>query len=212
MGKRALILGATGLVGTEIVDLLLGDATIEKVTAIVRRPLERSSAKLDPQILELDDLATRPGLFRVDHIYCALGTTIKKAGSQDRFRQIDLEFPLNAAKLGLQNGASHFLLVSSIGADAGSRVFYTRVKGELEDRLAALGYRSVTIARPALLLGDRKEHRRGEEIAKKFGWLMPPAYKPIHARSVARALVDAARRDEPGLLILESREMRKRFA
>lgn len=206
--RHVMVLGSTGLVGGHLVDLLLDDSSIAKVTTIVRRPSGRVSSRIDEQILELDAMSRHPDLFAVDQIFCALGTTIRKAGSQERFRAVDLEYPVAAAKLGLERGASHYLLVSSLGADANSRFFYNRVKGELEDRLAALGFRSVTIARPSLLLGERAELRRGERIGAKLGWLMPPAYKPIEARTVARALVDAAREDAPGMRIMESREMR----
>lgn len=207
--RRILILGATGLVGSHILDLLLEDESVSSVTAVVRRATGRSSPRLNEARVELDALTQHPELFAVDQIFCALGTTIRKAGSQERFRAIDLEYPLAAAKLGLERGARHYLLVSSLGADANSRFFYNRVKGELEDRLAALGFRSVTIARPSLLLGERPEFRRGERIGAKLGWLMPAAYKPIEARTVARALADAAREDAPGMRIMESREMRR---
>jgi uncharacterized protein YbjT (DUF2867 family) len=99
--------------------------------------------------------------------------------------------------------------VTAIGADAESRVFYNRVKGELEDAIRALPYRSLTIARPSLLLGDRRERRLGEEIGKRVGWLLPGRYRPVHARHVAAALVHAAQKDAPGVRIIESSELRR---
>ena len=144
-------------------------------------------------------------LFAVDTIFCALGTTIKVAGSQGRFRHVDHDLPLLAARLGREHGAQHYLLVSAMGANAKSRIFYNRVKGETENDIRALNYPRLSIARPALLLGDRTEYRRGERIAAKLGWLMPPSMKPIHARDVGRALVNAAYERHDG--ILESREM-----
>lgn len=114
-----------------------------------------------------------------------------------------------AARLGLTQGAHHYLLVSALGASSQSRVFYNRVKGELEEKLTALRYPSLTMARPSLLLGPRPERRLGEEMAKRLGWLMPPKYRAIEALAVARALVDAARADIPGIHILENRDMRE---
>jgi uncharacterized protein YbjT (DUF2867 family) len=204
MTRRVLLLGATGLVGGELLRLLADEPTVGKLTVLSRRPLPP-----DPRI-EQHEFTFDPAFFAVDQIFCALGTTIAKAGSQEEFRRIDHDLPLAAARLGLDRGAQHFLLVSALGANRRSRVFYNRVKGEVEEAIIALGYRSVTIARPSLLLGPRAERRRGEEIAKRFGWLMPPKYRPIEAADVARALAAAARVDEPGLHVVESKEMRTR--
>jgi uncharacterized protein YbjT (DUF2867 family) len=208
--RHVLLLGATGLVGRELLDQLLSADTIEKVSVIARRPTGVESNKLDEHILDLAEMQTRPALFAADAIFCALGTTIKTAGSQERFRVVDHDYPLMAARLGKQQNAKHYLLVSALGADAESRVFYNRVKGETERDLLQLNYPRTTIARPSLLLGERSEFRLGERIFSHFGWLMPPAYKPIHARDVARALVAAAHAQESGVQILESRAMRAR--
>lgn len=203
-----MVLGATGLVGRECLRLLLDDPSVARVVALARRPLsDVASAKLRVEMVDFDRLAAYGALFDVDQIFCALGTTIKQAGSQDAFRRVDLEYPLAAAKLGVEHGARHFLLVSAVGASAGSRVFYNRVKGELEDALRTLPYRSVTIVRPSLLLGDRAEFRLGEQIAKRFGWLVPGKYKPVSATRVAEALVTAAREDTAGFRIIESNEI-----
>jgi uncharacterized protein YbjT (DUF2867 family) len=121
---------------------------------------------------------------------------------------IDHRYPLTAARLGREQNAQHFLLVSALGADPHARVFYNRVKGDVERDLLALGYPRTTIARPSLLLGDRAEFRLGERIFAHAGWLMPPAYKPIHARDVARALIRAAHTQEAPVAILESKAMR----
>ena len=203
-----MVLGATGLVGRDCLRLLLDDPSVTRVVALTRRPLsDMASAKLRVEVVDFDQLAARGDLFDVDQIFCALGTTIKQAGSQDAFRRVDLEYPLAAAKLGVEHGARHFLLVSAIGASAQSRVFYNRVKGELEDALRTLPYRSVTIVRPSLLLGDRGEFRLGEQIAKGFGWLVPGKFKPVSATRVAEVLVTAAREDTPGMRIIESNEI-----
>jgi uncharacterized protein YbjT (DUF2867 family) len=208
--RHALLLGATGLVGREILRLLLGDAAVERVTVIARRPTGNAHTKLDERILDLGEMQQHPDAFAADAIFCALGTTIKTAGSQDRFRVVDYDYPLMAARLGKQQGAQHYLLVSALGANAGSRVFYNRVKGEVERDLLALNYPRTTIARPSLLLGEREEFRLGERVFERLGWLVPPAYKPIHARDVAAALVGASHAQESGVQILESRAMRAR--
>ena len=150
----------------------------------------------------------RAGLFAVDQIFCALGTTIKKAGTEERFRVVDHDYPLTAARLGRAQGATHYLLVSSLGANPQSRVFYSRVKGEVERDLLSVGFPSTTIARPSLLLGERSEFRLGESLFSHLGWLIPPKYKPIHVREVARAVTRLAREDAPGVRIVESKELR----
>lgn len=211
--RSVLLLGATGLVGGEILRQLLADPSVARVVALTRRPLQLAdpSGKLHNQIVDFDRLEDHAGLFAVDQIFCALGTTIKQAGSQDAFRRVDQELPLVAAKLGVEHGARDFFLVSALGASARSRVFYNRVKGELEDALRPMPFRSLTIARPSLLIGDRSERRIGEEVGKRFGWIAPGRYKPVRSSRVATALVTAARQPEPGMRIIESDEL-QRFA
>jgi uncharacterized protein YbjT (DUF2867 family) len=209
--RSVLLLGATGLVGAELLRQLLADATVGQIVALTRRPLENAGTteKLRNEVVDFDRLSNHAGLFAVDQIVCALGTTIKQAGSQDAFRRVDFDIPLAAANLGIEHGAKDFLLVSALGASARSRVFYNRVKGELEDALRTLPFRSITIARPSLLLGDRSEPRVGEEVAKRFGWVAPGRYKPVRASRVAAALVAAARSVTPGMRILESDELQR---
>lgn len=206
-GRRVLLAGATGLVGAELLQQLLADDGIERVTALVRRPLAEPSERLETRIVDFERLEQVAEAFAVDQIFCALGTTIRQAGSQERFRRVDYDYPLALARLGVEHGARHFLLVSALGADAGSRVFYNRVKGGLEDALRRLDFRSLTIVRPSLLLGDRREFRPGEEIGKRLAWLVPDRWRPVHARDVAAALVQAARDDAAGPRIIESREI-----
>lgn len=208
--RSVMLLGATGLVGSEILSLLRGDPGVDRIVVLARRPFNApADSRIQLEVVDFDSLASRADLFSVDQIFCALGTTIKQAGSQAAFRRVDLEYPLVAARLGVEHGATHFLVVTAVGASATSRVFYSRVKGELEDALRTLAYRSITIARPSLLLGDRAEHRLGEELGKRFGWLAPGRYRPVSARAVAVALVTAAREDLPGMRIIESEEIRR---
>jgi uncharacterized protein YbjT (DUF2867 family) len=200
--RTVLLLGATGLVGRHTLLELLADDSVTRVTTMARRPLGVAHPKLE----ELPfDLANMP---EVDQIICALGTTIKVAGSQEAFRKVDYDYPLEAARIGLTRGASHYLLVSSRGANAKSRIFYTRVKGEVEHALIGLGYRGTTILRPSFLTGDRGEFRLGEQIVTRLSWLMPKSSRPIDAAIVAAAAVALLRDGRPGVRILESEEIR----
>ncbi len=207
--KSILLCGASGLVGGECLKLLLADPAVSRVVTIGRRPLAPEiaatgdAAKLEHHVIDFDHLDRYADLLRVDQIICALGTTIKQAGSEERFRQVDFGYPLALARLGAQQGAAHFLLVSAVGANARSRFFYNRVKGELEQEVCALPYRSITIVRPSLLLGERAEFRLGEEIGKRLAFLFPSKYKPVLARTVATAMVAAAREDQPGRRMME---------
>jgi uncharacterized protein YbjT (DUF2867 family) len=205
------LLGATGLVGKHCLDFLASDRAFERIVVIARRRFAEAMApRVEAHLVDFEHLAERPELFGVDAVICALGTTIKAVGgSQERFRQVDHDFPLMAAKLAARQEARHFLLVSALGADAKSRIFYNRVKGELEDALRPLPFRSITIVRPSLLLGNRAEFRLGEEIGKRFGWVLPGNLRPIEARDVARVLVDCVKADEPGMHIIESDEIRE---
>jgi uncharacterized protein YbjT (DUF2867 family) len=205
------LLGATGLVGRHCLDLLARDPAFSRVVVLARRKFAEATApRIDAHIVDFEHLDERPDLFRVDKVICALGTTIKTVGgSQARFRAVDYDMPLAAAKIACAQGARHFLLVSSLGANAHSRIFYNRVKGELEDVLRTLRFRSLTIVRPSLLLGTRPEFRLGEEIGKRFAWIVPGKYRPIHARDVAAVLVRSAKQDIPGMRIIESDDLRQ---
>ena len=208
--RSVAIAGATGLVGRECVRQFAADAGFSRVTAIVRRPLPGDLAlpRVDSLVVDFERLAETVPPLRTSHVVCALGTTIRQAGSRERFRAVDFGYALDVARLGRASGARHFLLVSALGADAGSRVFYNRVKGELEDAVRGLGYPSVTIVRPSLLLGDRSERRPGEIVGRWLLLLAPPKYRGVQARQVAAALVRAALEDRPGVRIIESREIR----
>jgi uncharacterized protein YbjT (DUF2867 family) len=200
----AVVVGATGLVGRECVRLLTGRPEFARVTAVARRPLPDAlqGPKLDTILVDFDRLDDQSDAFRASHVFCALGTTIKQAGSQARFRQVDFDYPLKVATLARAAGARHFLMVSSVGASATARTFYLRVKGELEDAIGALHFPSFTVIRPSLLLGDRNEFRLGEVSAARLAWAFPRKYRAVHVRDVARALVDAAVADRPGMRVI----------
>lgn len=212
LSKSILLLGATGLVGSHCLRLLATESAFDRVVALTRRALPRELAygNVESHVVDFDNLAAHASLFRVDQIICALGTTIRKVGGdREAFRRIDYGYPLAAAQLGRERGATHFLLVSSVGANPRSEIFYSCVKGELEAAVLALPYRSVTIVRPSLLLGPRAEYRVAEQIAKRLAFLFPAKYKPVGAHAVAAVLLRAARDDAPGRRIIESREIRE---
>jgi uncharacterized protein YbjT (DUF2867 family) len=214
IGGIALLVGATGLVGEHCLRLLLAEPRYKSVTALVRTPLKISDCKLAQHLVDFDRLDEAHELARADDVYCCLGTTIKKAGSQEAFRRVDRDYPVEVASLALERGATQFLLVSAIGANAGSSVFYNRVKGEVERDISALGYQGVQIFRPSLLLGERKEFRLGETISQVVSSAVPfifagplRKYKPIPASQVAAAMVEVAKRKLKGINVFESSEL-----
>lgn len=206
----AIVAGATGLVGRALVRQLADDPAWREVRALVRRgPSGEAGGPTLVQVpVDYERLDPPPSWAAADQVFCALGTTIRQAGSQAAFRRVDYDYPVALARAARASGARHFLLVSAVGADPHSRVFYNRVKGEVETAIAELGFRSVTIARPSLLLGKRAEPRLGEQVGKVLGLLAPARWRPVPAERVARALVEAAREDRPGVRIIENPELR----
>jgi uncharacterized protein YbjT (DUF2867 family) len=209
--RKVLLAGATGLVGGQILQALLADISVCEVHALSRRPLSLGHPKLQVHIVDFGRL---PALPPTDEAYLALGTTIKVAGSQAAFRAVDLDANLAVANAALAAGARRVGLVSAVGADGKSSVFYNRVKGELEDALKAQELAALVIAQPSLLLdyrdGLQQPPRLGEQlaipIAKLLGPLMPGKYRPVHARAVAQALVRTLPAAE-GLVVLASNEL-----
>lgn len=196
-GRHVVLAGASGLVGRCILQGLLADPGVERVHVLARRPLQGVAA--DARLaLHLVDFKALPALPPLAEAYLALGTTIKVAGSQEAFRAVDYDANFAVAQAALAAGARRCGLVSAMGADARSRVFYSRVKGELEAALAEMPFEGLVIARPSLLVGERLElgqpERPGEKIglvlSRVLGPLIPRNYRPVEARTVARALLD----------------------
>ena len=210
-GRVALVAGASGLVGRALLARLCADPGVARVHALVRRPLAMDAPKLQLHVVAFDRL---PALPPVDEAYLALGTTIAVAGSREAFRAVDFDANLAVARAALAAGARRIGVVSAAGADPGSRVFYSRTKGELEDALSTLPLDALVIARPSLLLGDRdrlgQPRRRGEHLAASLErWLRPlvPArLRGIAADDVAAALV-AALAQASGRQLLDSARM-----
>lgn len=217
MGKKtALIAGATGLVGSQLLNLLLQDPYYEKVIAIARKPIEGKGAKLNNLIVDFERLEEHAPQMLADDIFCCLGTTMKKAGNKEKFRQVDYAYPLKVARLTRENNATQYLLISALGADKGSSIFYNRVKGEVEEAIAAVGFDSYHIFRPALLMGPREESRPGESAGKVFfkifGVLFTgplEKYKAIDAEKVVRAMHAIAKKNLLGKHIHESKALQK---
>ncbi len=214
MSRTALLLGASGLIGGHCLDLLLADKDYTQVTILVRRSLSRTHPKLTQQVVDFDRLTEVADAFRVQDVFCCLGTTIKTAGSQEAFRKVDFTYPVESARLAVQQGATQFLLVSSLGANAKSSVFYSRTKGEVERAVAASDLSSVQIFRPSLLLGQRAEVRSGERMAEKLSralsfLLVGPLrkYRPIEARAVAAAMIAVAKDQRAGIHLYESNQI-----
>lgn len=217
MGNRSVIIaGATGLVGNEILKGLLSDGTVAAVRILARRAPAIQHPKLTAQIV---DFAALPNLPPADEVYLALGTTIKVAGSQAAFRLVDYNANLAVAKAALAAGARRAGVVSAMGADAHSKAFYGRVKGELENALAQMAFEGLVIARPSLLVGNREvvgqPNRRGEELGlalgNALGFLIPVNYKPIEAASVARALLSAVPSASGKMILLSGAMQRGAF-
>ena len=211
MTKSAVLLGASGLVGSSLLRELLGGDAYEKVTVFVRRELAVNHPKLVQRVVDFERIGEAAEEFRVEDVFCCLGTTIKKAGSQEAFRKVDFTYPVECAKLAKQEGARRFLIITAMGASAKSGIFYNRVKGEVEEAVRGLQLPSVHIFRPSLLLGERGEMRAGESLAIKMAPVLGAVlvgplkkYRAIEGRVVARAMYRAAQSEVAGVKVYES--------
>ena len=210
MGRTALILGATGLVGRHVTERLIRRAEWDRVVVVVRRPTGLADPKLTEIIADFDALGAHADAMNANDVFACLGTTIKVAGSKERFRRVDYAYTLQGARIAHERGASRLCLVSSVGAHTASSNFYLQVKGDTERDARLIGYAGVTVARPSVLLGERAEKRSGERFAMTLGNALGFAmigglqrYRPIDARVVADALVAAAIGGERGTRIVE---------
>jgi uncharacterized protein YbjT (DUF2867 family) len=195
---------------------LLDGPEYDRVTVLARRELPITHKKLEQRVLEFDRLAQTADFPRVHDVFCTLGTTIRRAGSQDAFRKVDYTYPVELARVAVRHRASQFLVVTAVGADPRSRVFYSRVKGEVEEALRRLSFEGIHIFRPSLLVGKRTESRPAERMAAMFSPLVAWAfvgplarYRPIKAQVVARAMVRTAREATRGVHVYESEEIRR---
>lgn len=207
--KKAIVLGASGLVGAQLLQQLLDSPHYTEVLALVRRPLDVQHPKFKQVIFDFDHPAA--DLVLGDDLFCALGTTLKKAGSKAAQYRIDCQYPTELGAIARQNGVQQYLLVSSVGADAKASGFYLRTKGELEEKIQALDFPCFVVVRPSFLLGERSEFRLGEKIgiilAKVFNPLLPRRYRGIQAAAVAQGLITRANKGLSGMQIVENEDI-----
>ena len=210
--KSALILGASGLVGSEVLSLSLESDLYNKIVIVVRSPLTIKHNKLVEKIIDFD-MPKWEEIFPVDHVYCCLGTTIKKAGSKTNFIKVDHDYPLAFAAAAKKWESSVFSVITAAGVSPESKIFYNNVKGQLEKKLKSLELFSTLIFRPSLLLGERKEFRLGEKIgsgiAKVTSWMTPKTYRAIHCKAVAKAMLAESFADKTGFNIISNKSMHR---
>lgn len=212
MKKTALVIGATGLVGSEVLHQLLADDRYLRVRVFHRRSTGIDHPKLEEHIVDFDAIDNWKHLIRGDELYSALGTTIKKAGSQEKQYTVDYTYQFDVAKAAAENGVKKYSLVSSAGANHRSRFFYSRLKGELDDDVKALPFEVITIMRPSILAGDRNEKRPGESIGLFFISFMTKIpglkkYRPISGKTVAQGMINSLHKCPPGYHIFELDEI-----
>ena len=211
MSKTALLAGSTGLIGGQLLELLLTDNGYTHVIAISRKPLEASHPKLRNIVADVTSLEQHKDQLTAEDVFCCLGTTMRQAKTKEAFRKVDFDYPVLLAKLSRERGAKQYLLVSALGANKSSFIFYNRVKGLTEEAIASIGFECYHVLRPSLLAGPRTKHRAGEDAAKwfyrVFGFLIPKKYKAIESIKVARAMIAVASKEQKGSFIHESGEL-----
>lgn len=206
-----LLLGATGLVGKEVLRQALADGRIGRIVAPTRRGLSESHAKLENPIVDFDALPMDAPWWASDGAICTLGTTMKRAGSREAFRKVDHDYVLAGATLAKRHGVKAFALVSALGANPNASFFYPRVKGEIEQAVAALGFPSLTILRPTFIGGERAERRMAERafltVLGALNPILPRSMKLNPAPAIARRLIEAAIGGPPGRHVVSSGEL-----
>ena len=207
--KTALIVGATGLTGTALTSLLIKENYYDKVIIVVRKPVALEHPRLEQIVCDFEHLPE--GIMAADDYFCCLGTTMKKAGSKAAFEKVDYEYPLKFAQIAKQHGAAQFIIITAIASDSHSKIYYSRVKGRVEEALKDLNFSNLVILRPSFLFGDRKELRIGEKLgiwlARLLEPLIPRRYRGVEATTVAAAMSEIAKKGLRGVQIIESEEI-----
>ncbi|SMG38540.1 NAD dependent epimerase/dehydratase family protein [Marivirga sericea] len=217
MGKIALIAGATGLVGGHLLDLLLEDENYSEVKVLSRRSLGGNDGKLTEIIIEdFNYLEDKSSTLKADDYFCCLGTTIKKAGSKAAFKKVDFEYPISLAAIARESNADSYHVISAMGADSSSMIFYNKVKGEMEDAINAMKLESAYVYRPSFIAGERSEKRAAEKaalwFADKFDFIFSGPFKKyaaVHAKTIANAMLQSAKNAIERFKVIPSDEIEK---
>jgi uncharacterized protein YbjT (DUF2867 family) len=210
----ATLVGATGLIGSFLLEELLNDPYFDTVRILIRRPIDITHPKLEKKIVDFNDSdSLLVALSNSDVVFCSIGSTMKKVkGDKEAYRKIDFDIPVKLARFCKMTGCEKFILVSSAGANSKSRNFYQRLKEETEEAVKSVGLKTVHIMRPSLLLGERKEFRLGENIGKaimtSLSFLIPEKYKAIQGKDVAKVMVVLSKKNDEGILVHENTEIR----
>lgn len=209
--KSALILGSTGLIGTQLMKETLGNKEYSSVYTIVRKPTGLEHPKLEEVVADFSRLHENSEEFQVDEVFICLGTTRKQAGSKESFINVDYDYVVEAAKLAKAHGVQRIAVVSAIGADSNSLFFYNKVKGQMEEAVSSIGIHSTYFFRPSLLLGDRKEFRLGEKMGEWLGKAIGPLligklskYRAVESKKVANAMIACMKNSKKGVHVVES--------
>lgn len=212
---KATVIGATGLIGSYLLELLLKDDHFDSLRVLVRRPFESDHPKLEKKLVDFTDAESfRLALEGSDVVFCSIGTTQKKVkGDKDAYYKIDFGIPVNLSRLCKMTGCEKFVLVSSVGANSKSNNFYLKLKGETDEAVKASGIKIIHIMRPSVLLGERNESRLGEKFGKAvltaFSFLTPSKYKPIQGKDVAKAMLAVSKKNEEGYFVHENAEIKR---
>lgn len=196
MPKTAILLGGSGAVGSELLQLLLADSRYEKIKLFARSSVKNNNTKIEEHLINLFELSSYADVFKGDEVYCCIGTTKAKTPDKKTYRDIDFGIPVAAAKLAADNHIGTYIVVSAIGADADSSIFYNRTKGEMQDAVLSEHITKVHLLQPSLILAERKDNRFAEKVAEGFMWLLNPLlfggaakYRSIKAATIAKAML-----------------------
>jgi uncharacterized protein YbjT (DUF2867 family) len=211
---KALIVGATGLIGKQVLEILRNDPEIESVTSLNRKK-DETEGKVSHKKIDFDNLNQLDFTQQFDIAFCCLGTTIKIAKTKENFKKVDYQYVVDFAELAKENGVKSFSVISAMGANAKSSIFYNKVKGEMEEALQKVGIKGLLVLRPSLLLGDRKESRFGEKVGEVVMWLLKPIfigswrnYAAVQSKHVAQTMVHATKTQPVGLRLFSSAEFK----